>query len=152
MGKGLPVQECVLTIQPRYGIFTRWISWSVSAVLRSWQVSGMDGISMFPMIAWYEVNMAVLDGELAVPCNPQTAIAGFNSWTRFIYSVVETYYRMLRARNRATDSLWTPSGSEDSSGRNSVLCAAGELGLSLIICESLVYWVKNGCTAVWMDI
>ncbi len=27
--------------------------------------------------------MAVLDGEIAVPCNPQSAIAGFNSRTIF---------------------------------------------------------------------
>ena len=32
----------------------------------------------------YQVNkFAVLDGEVAVPCNPQSAIAGSNSYLRF---------------------------------------------------------------------
>ena len=29
------------------------------------------------------IDVAVLDGELAVPCNPQSAIAGLNAYLRF---------------------------------------------------------------------
>ena len=36
-----------------------------------------------PLNAIIEIK-AVLDGELAVPCNPQSAIAGFNSQSRLL--------------------------------------------------------------------
>ena len=36
-----------------------------------------------PWVRWAEHHdLAVLDGEVAVPCNPQSAIAGLNSLSR----------------------------------------------------------------------
>jgi len=58
----------------------------------------------------------MLDGELAVPCNLQSALAGLNSIQRGILVVMpeENYVDSLVPCNR---SLWTLSGLEGSSNK-----------------------------------
>jgi len=60
--------------------------------------------------------MVVLDGEVAVPCNPQSAIAGSNSSPRVclvgLPGVSGVDLWVPRSRNP-----WTPSGPEGSSGK-----------------------------------
>ncbi len=69
--------------------------------------------------------MVVLDGELAVPCDPQTATAGLNPHPRFQFSwdcvaLSGVEGRVLRGR-----SLRTPPGPEGSNGKWSLLGAVG---------------------------
>jgi hypothetical protein len=74
----------------------------------------------------------VLNGEVAVPCNLQPAIAGSNSKHRLVFvspaalSGVEDW--VLRNRN-----LQTPSGPEGSSGKHELLCAVGLPGRSRLV-------------------
>ena len=89
----------------------------------------------------------VLDGEIAVPCNPQPAIAGLNSRTRPLHCTAEVQQRVLKVRTCATKEFRIPSGSEDSSGRKYPLCAAGQLGWSSVFYGSLQCMVEDGCTA-----
>jgi len=68
--------------------------------------------------------LAVLDGEVAVPCNLQPAIAGLNAGLRRLFVVtamisgVEDW--VLRNGDR-----WTPPGPEGSNGKPDPSCAVG---------------------------
>ncbi len=76
--------------------------------------------------------MVVLNGEVAVPCSLQPAIAGSNSKLRLIFvnpvvlSGVEDW--VLRNRN-----LQTPSDPEGSSGKQELLCAVGVPGRTRLV-------------------
>ena len=68
--------------------------------------------------------LAVLDGEVAVPCNPQSAIAGSKSCPRVslvgLPGISGEDVWVLRSRNPQT-----PSGPEGSSGKWTLLGAVG---------------------------
>ena len=70
------------------------------------------------------IGLAVLDGEVADPCNPQSAIAGWNSCVRA--SPVEQSLvgddEILVLRNRTPRTVSDPDGS---STKRFVLCAVG---------------------------
>ncbi len=60
--------------------------------------------------------MVVLDGELAVPCNPKSAYAGLNVFRRSLIRVA--LLLLLEKRWTSRDRrLRTPSGPEGSSGK-----------------------------------
>ena len=60
-------------------------SWSRWSKALAWKVSMLKNVSWVripyspPENIKYGCNFAVLDGEVAVPCNLQSAIAGLNS-------------------------------------------------------------------------
>lgn len=70
------------------------------------------------------IDLAVLDGEVADPCNPQSAIAGWNSCVRAspVEQSMVGYDEILVLRNRTLRTVSDPDGS---STKEFVLCAAG---------------------------
>ena len=110
-----------------------------------WCISGWFYANDSPC-SWLTIKV-VLDGEIAVPCNPQPAIAGLNSRTRFLHCTAEVIQRVLKVRTCATKEFRTPSGSEDSSGRKYPSCAAEQLDWSPVYYGSLQSMVEDGCTA-----
>ena len=59
----------------------------------------------------------VLDGELAVPCNPESAIPGSNAHPRFFVFRWGIGCVTLKIRSCATRAHQTPPGPEGSNGR-----------------------------------
>ena len=60
--------------------WSRWskaLAWKVS--IRQKRIMGSKSHTLRQRIFKYGCNFAVLDGEVAVPCNLQSAIAGLNS-------------------------------------------------------------------------
>ena len=60
--------------------WSRWskaLAWKVS--IRQKTYHGFESHTLRQRIFKYGCNFAVLDGEVAVPCNLQSAIAGLNS-------------------------------------------------------------------------
>jgi len=66
----------------------------------------------------------VLDGEAAVPCNLQSAIARLKSYLRLFFVILALVSGddVWVLRNK---SLRIPSGPEGSSGKHEILCAVG---------------------------
>lgn len=50
------------------------------------------------------IKFAVLDGEVAVPCNPQSAIAGLNSCSRSLLCKVWLMQVVLKNGSYATET------------------------------------------------
>ncbi len=78
------------------------------------------------------IALVVLDGEVAVPCNLQSAIARWNSHARAtpVKPTLVNGDEILVSRNR---TLRTVSGLDGSSTKESVLCAVRVPELSLLI-------------------
>src|SRR5262245_25613154 len=82
-------------------------------------------------------DLAVLDGEVAVPCNPQSATAGLNSLSRD--ARVECTARVgvdgWAPRNGMRQ---TPPGPEGCNGKTPLSCAVGVPGRSRFLAELAV--------------
>ncbi len=69
--------------------------------------------------------LAVLDGELAVPCNPQPAPAGSNTHNEVAPPATAFRFSAFTVWSRAAAARPTPSGPEGSSGKRSVRVPRG---------------------------
>jgi hypothetical protein len=88
----------------------------------------------------------VLDGEPAVPCNPEPALPGSNSHLRFFIFCGEIRCVMLKIRSCATQARPTPPGPEGSNGKRILECAAGKPGWSRLSEIPQKIGIEGGCT------
>src|SRR4029453_14528807 len=97
-------------------------------------------------------GLAVLDGELAVPCNPQSASAGLNSLSRgdCVGGASRGGVEGWAPRN---GNRRTPPGPEGSNGKATLSCAVGVPGRSRFRGEIAVRAVRRRvhghCIGAW---
>ena len=92
------------------------------------------------------IAIVVLGGALAVPCNPQSAIAGLNSFPRSACAAPLVQYGVLTARSYAIEPLRTWSGPDGSSHKRYVLCAVGLPGSSFQLNNEPLRPIREKCT------
>ncbi len=89
---------------------------------------------------------AVLDGELAVPCDPQSAPAGLNSLPRSLPGGPVRKTRGFEGQAPRNGGLPTPSGPEGSSGTQKLPGAADQPDPSHRRPHRVLWWIGGGCT------
>src|ERR1700719_2184072 len=93
------------------------------------------------------MRVAVLDGGVAVRCNPKPALAGLNSRTRSRVHRPDSEQRSVEGLVLRGDDLRTLSGPEGSSSKECSSGAAGVPGPSKRVRDRGGAPVENGCTA-----
>src|SRR5262245_38491697 len=88
-------------------------------------------------------DVAVLDGEVAVPCSPQSALAGLNSLPRAL-RVERASWSGVEGWAPRNEKRRTPPGPEGSNGKAPLSCAVGVPDWSRLREEFAVRGVRRG--------
>jgi hypothetical protein len=107
------------------------------------------GCQIFPLIVkrenlCYHIGTA-LDGELAVPCNPQSASAGSNSRPEAFSVWGQVWVNGVEDRVLRNGNFRTVSGPDGSSTKEDLSCAVGVPGLSRLPRSRPGGKVEGGC-------